>query len=67
METWLFYIDRYKRKYDKAYMAKSFLMTDNTGWIQNQVQVLLNFCNTEFLENMEMAALTRFGKIQWIV
>ena len=64
METWPYNIDRFKRKYNKAFAKDPLFGADLIDHIHEHVQVFLNSCNTTDIDDVESGALVEFGGIQ---
>ena len=64
MTTWLRNIDRFERKYDKAFEKYPLFRADLIEKIQKHVQVFLHSCNTTSIEYVESWALVEFGGLQ---
>ena len=57
MGTWLRHIDRFKRKYYKAFAKDPILEADFMYLIHKRVQVFLHYCNTTAIEGVESGSL----------
>ena len=64
MGSWLRHIDRFKRKYDKAFARDPLFGADLMDRIHKCVQVFLHSCNTNEIEELESGALAEFGGLQ---
>ena len=61
--TWLFHIDRFERKYDKAFAKDPLFGADLIDRIHKRVQVFLHSCNMTSIEDVKSRALAEFGEI----
>ena len=61
---WPRHIERFERKYDKAFARDPLFGADLMDRIHKHVQVLLNSCNTTATEKVESRALADFGGLQ---
>ena len=64
MVTWLHYIDRFERQYDKVFAKYPLLGEDLLDRVHKNVKVFLHSCNTTSIEYVESGALAEFGKLQ---
>ena len=64
MATGPCHIDPFKRKYDKAFAKDPLLGADLVERIHKLVQVFLQSCNTDSIEDVELGALADFGQIE---
>ena len=64
MALWLRHIDRFERKYDKAFARDPLFGADLMDRIHKHVQVFLKSCNKTSIEEVESGALTEFGGLQ---
>ena len=64
MATWIWNIDRFEWKYDKAFAGINFFGMYIIDRIKKTVQVFLKLCNMKFWYNMDTRALLEFQKIQ---
>ena len=60
METWPRHIDRFERKYDKAFTKNTFFGVDLMDRIHKRVQVFLHSYNTTAIEDVESGSLAEF-------
>ena len=61
IETWPHHIDRFERKYDKAFAKDPLFRADLIDRIHKSVQVSLHSCNTTSIKDVESGALAEFG------
>ena len=64
MGTWLHHIDRFERKYDKVVARDPLFGAYFMDRIHKRVQVFLNYCNKNAIEDAELGALAEFGGLQ---
>ena len=64
MGSWPHHIDRFERKYDKAFSRDYLFGADLIDQIHKRVQVFLHSCNTTAIEEVESGYLEEFGGIQ---
>ena len=57
-------IDRFKRKYGKAFMKDPLFGADLMDRIHKSIQVFLHSCNTTAIEDVESGYLAEFGFFQ---
>ena len=62
--SWSRHIDRFKRKYYKAFARDPLFSVDLMYRVHKCVQVFLHSCNTTAIEEVELGALAEFGGIQ---
>ena len=58
------HIDRFERKYDKAFTGDPLFRSDIVDRIHKWVQVLLQLCNTACLDDIKSGTLMEFGDLQ---
>ena len=61
---WLCHIDRFERKYDKAFARDHLFGAYLMDQIHTRVQVFLHSCNTTAIEEVESGALSELGGLQ---
>ena len=61
---WPRHIDRFERKYDKAFAKGPIFGSDLMDQIHKLVQVFSYSCNTNTIEDVESGALAEFGGLQ---
>ena len=64
MSTWPCHNDSFYQHYNKAFVGNPFFVAYIVDQIRKRVQFFLHFCNTRYLDDMEMVSLLKFGKIQ---
>ena len=64
MALWLRHIDRFERKYDKAFYWDPLFGADIMYQIHKRLQVSLHSCNTPAIEEVESSALEEFRILQ---
>ena len=64
MESWPRHIDRFKRKYDKAFARDPIFGAALMDWIHKRVQVFLHYRNTTAIKDVDLRALGEFGGLQ---
>ena len=64
MGTWPRHIDRFERKYDKAFAKDPLFGADLMDITHKRVQVFLHSRNTTSIKNVESRALAEFGGLQ---
>ena len=64
MGLWPRHIDRFERKYDKAFARDPLFGEDLMDRIHKRVQVFLHSSNTTAIEEVESGALVEFGGLQ---
>ena len=63
MGKWPRHIDRFERKYDKAFAKDPLFGADLMDRIHKRVQVFLHSCNTTPIKDVEWRDLADFGGI----
>ena len=63
MSTWTCLIDCFERQYDKSFTRQRLFGSDIMDTIHKRVQVFLHSLNKISLEDMEIGALAKFGKL----
>ena len=64
MGMWPPHIDRFERKYDKAFVKDPLFRADLMDRIHKRVQVFLHSCNTTSFKYVESGDLSEIGGIQ---
>ena len=61
------HIDRFDKKYDKAFTGNLLLGAGIVDRVDNRVQIFLHSCNTTSLDDIDTGTMSEFGKINWRV
>ena len=64
METWTRHIDRFEKKYDKAFEKYPLFGAEMTERIHKLVQLFLHSCNATPIGDVESEVLEEFGGLQ---
>ena len=61
---WTRHINLFESQYDKVYAKYPLFGADLIDRIHKHVQVLVHFCNTTSIKDVELGALAEFGGLQ---